>query len=152
MQVIRARDLMGLSAWEAPQIKRIADANVRLRSTGGRYRWPVDDRGRAKQAGRPKIVAALNEPRSSAHSKPDGHPHVALDIDTALSVRRMEGDAQAQSNEHTERGMKRRQQQAEAEYRCSRRDELRQEAHIEDTHLGIEQIGEQALHEPDTRA
>src|SRR3546814_6554308 len=88
----------------------------------------------------------------------NGYLHVSLDMEKALSLRRMEGDAQAQRDEHAagqaiaparhsplrepvpqrtaakdqerkpghaERGMKRRQQQAEAHYRRSRRNELR---------------------------
>lgn len=43
MQVIRARDFMGKSAWDALSIEQIDDATVRLHWTDKPYRWHVND-------------------------------------------------------------------------------------------------------------
>ncbi|RKF22405.1 cupin domain-containing protein [Altericroceibacterium spongiae] len=43
MQVIRARDFTGRSAWDALSIERIVDATVRLHWTDQPYRWHIND-------------------------------------------------------------------------------------------------------------
>lgn len=43
MQVIRARDLTGESAWDALSIEQISDATVRLHWTDQPYRWHIND-------------------------------------------------------------------------------------------------------------
>lgn len=43
MKVIRARDFIGKSAWDALHIERIDDATVRLHWTDKPYRWHVND-------------------------------------------------------------------------------------------------------------
>lgn len=43
MQVIRARDFPGESAWDALSIEQIGDATVRLHWTNQPYRWHVND-------------------------------------------------------------------------------------------------------------
>lgn len=43
MQVLRAREFTGTSAWDALSIERIDDATVRLHWTDQPYRWHVND-------------------------------------------------------------------------------------------------------------